>query len=208
MKTIIEAALKNSMSFDEYMSLMNSLVLEGKTTGPNQSEDLAHYTKLNNQRMKRLLKTSSLAPGIIEATQKINTPTTWLIILESWCGDAAQVVPLLQKVADSNELIYTRFVLRDENLELIDLFLTRGGRSIPKLIVLDDSNNVLASWGPRPEAAQQLYDEWRNSEEKIPYQEFSETLQKWYTQDRGISTFNELETLLNDITKSEQLAVV
>ncbi len=208
MKSIIETALKNSMSFEEYMTLMSALTLEGKTTGPKQTEDLAHYTKLNNQRMKRLIKTSKAPQEIIEVFDKLNNTQTWLIILESWCGDAAQVVPLIQKVADESELIETRFVLRDENPELMDRFLTRGGRSIPKLIILDSSNNVLGSWGPRPIEAQELYDTWHNSEVKVPYQIFSETLQKWYTEDRGESTFKELVELVNDIVENGEVAVV
>jgi len=50
----------DGMSFQTYYNLTDQLVAEGKTTGPKQTEDLAHYTKLNLSRMKRLAKTASL----------------------------------------------------------------------------------------------------------------------------------------------------
>ena len=52
--------IEKAMTFDEYDSLIDRVVAEGKTTGPNQSEELAQYTKLNQARMRRLFKTSEL----------------------------------------------------------------------------------------------------------------------------------------------------
>ena len=56
-------------------------------------------------------------------------------------------------MAEVNSNINLQLVLRDENLELMDLFLTNGGRSIPKLIALDKDLNILFTWGPRPQTA-------------------------------------------------------
>jgi hypothetical protein len=61
--------------------------------------------------------------------------------------------------------------------------LTNGARAIPKLIVLDENDNELFIWGPRPVAAQNLFsklkDEGRNKSDI--YNE----LHLWYGRNRG-----------------------
>lgn len=197
MDEIIASSLSNSLSYEEYNDLLQSYAKEGKTTGPKQNEDLIYYTKLNVQRSRRITKTSTLNENIVDALRNVNEKQTWLLITESWCGDAANSVPIIAKLSESNSNIDLRLVLRDENPDLMDEFLTRGGRSIPKLIVLDENSQVLFTWGPRPEEAQELYDAWRNSEEKAPYKEFQVELQKWYNQDGGRSLQNELLELIS-----------
>lgn len=192
LRNTINTALNQSMSYTEYMELMESLTLTGQASGPNQTESLVGYTKLNKQRMTRLAKTNSIDETVHQRMQAITTPQTWLVITESWCGDAAQSIPLIQKMAEVNEQITVRYVLRDENLELMDQFLFRGGRSIPKLIMLNDQFEVIGTWGPRPQAAQMLFDEWKKEENPRPYSEFSVELQKWYLQDKGQATFQEI----------------
>ncbi len=189
---IISNSLPNSISYQEYSDLLRKYADEGLTTGPNQNEDLIHYTKLNVQRGKRISKTVQLLPELVKKISEIDQKQTWLLITESWCGDAANSVPVMAKLAEINDSTDLRIVLRDENLELMDQFLTRGGRSIPKLIVLNADNQVQFAWGPRPEPAQELYDAWKNSDDDVPYKEFQVELQKWYNQDGGSSLQTEL----------------
>ncbi|MEP1095821.1 MAG: thioredoxin family protein [Cyclobacteriaceae bacterium] len=189
---VIEKALQNSMSYAAYSDLLQEYAREGKTTGPTQNEDLIYYSKLNAQRSKRITKTVHLNPKLVDKIAKLDQKNDWLLITESWCGDAANSVPVIAKLAELSENIDLRIVMRDANTDLIDQFLTRGGRSIPKLIVLNSSNEVLFTWGPRPDEAQKLYDGWKNSEEKVPYKEFQVELQKWYNQDGGSSLQQEL----------------
>ena len=61
----------------------------------------------------------------------------WLVISEGWCGDAAQNMPVVEKIVDEMPNVEIRYVLRDENLELMDQYLTNGGRSIPKALFVD-----------------------------------------------------------------------
>ena len=68
----------------------------------------------------------------------LSPPVTWVVITEGWCGDAAFNVPLLAAVERAfPEEVNLRLFLRDSNLELMDANLTDCGRSIPKLVVLD-----------------------------------------------------------------------
>src|SRR3569623_1296790 len=129
--------LDNAMTFSEYVSLIDRLLAEGKTTGTNQSEAMLGYGRINRQRMSRLDKTLLVDEDVRESISQNTRRQTWLILTEVLCGDAAQNIPAIEKTAAASDLIETRYILRDENVELIDAYLTDGARSIPKLIALD-----------------------------------------------------------------------
>ncbi|MCY1229058.1 Thioredoxin [compost metagenome] len=85
---------------------------------------------------------------------------------------------------------------RDENPALMDKFLTNGGRSIPKLIVLDkETLEVLADWGPRPKEAFDLIKNYKE-EHGVIDEKIKTELQMWYLHDKGLSTQNELIELM------------
>jgi hypothetical protein len=187
--------LDASMSFDEYAGLIERLVEEGKTTGPKQSESLANFTRLNLQRMNRLGKTVELGDEIKTAVRTSRNKQIWLVITEGWCGDAAQNIPIIEKIAAESDIIQTRYILRDEYPDLIDQFLTFGARSIPKLVALDaDSHEVLWTWGARPKAAQDLFVSLHD--EGAEKAAIMEQLQRWYNEDKGRSIQAEFLSLL------------
>ncbi|MGI8670820.1 MAG: thioredoxin family protein [Aridibacter sp.] len=170
--------LEKSMTYAEYIKLIDDLLLDGKTTGENQSEAMFNYGKLNRQRMKRLGNTVNLNDSLVEKIRNIKCKMIWLIITEGWCGDAAQNIPVIEKIAHENENIETRYVLRDENLELMDKYLTNNARSIPKLIALDaETLEEIATWGPRPQVAMEYLYDMRESEREKP--EMMENMQRW-----------------------------
>jgi len=186
MKKIIEKSLKTAISYSGYRSLVKNLLIKGKSTGTEQSEDLTNYSMLNDRRMKRLDKTIKISEETIQEFQKVKQPQTWLVLTEGWCGDAAQNLPILDKIASDTANIDLKIVLRDENLDLMDLFLTNGGRSIPKLIVLDKDNNVLDFWGPRPTIATKMVTDYKEKNGILDPQ-FKQDLQVWYNKDKGKS---------------------
>lgn len=187
--------IESSMTFAEYIKLIDDLLLEGKTTGPNQSEVMYNYGKLNRQRMHRLEKTVVLGDGVKTAARNLGRKMIWLIITEGWCGDAAQNIPVIEKIAAESGNIETRYILRDEHPELIDQFLTEGSRSIPKLIALDAATlEVLGTWGARPAAAQKLFNEMKAQDLAKPL--MMENLQRWYNNDRNRSIQAEFAELI------------
>ena len=105
--------LDASMSFGEYEGLTEQLVEEGKTTGPKQSESLANFTRLNLQRMNRLEKTIEVGEDARSAVRSVEKKQIWLTITEAWCGDAAQNIPIIEKIAAESDIIKTRYILRD-----------------------------------------------------------------------------------------------
>ncbi len=194
--SISSQRIESAYRYDTYRQLINDLLASGKTTGPKQSEMLTKYTQLNVQRMQRLDKTTVLMPELLEAIQNNPKSYYWLIITEGWCGDAAQIVPVLERIAEaSDNKIETRYFLRDTNLDLIDAHLTNGGRAIPKLVIIEkDTLTEVAEWGPRPQPAQQLY--WSLKDAETPFEDLSTQLHTWYAKDKTLTTQAELQKIL------------
>ncbi len=184
--------ITKSMSYETYRSIIRERIANNQSTGSNHSEAMVEYTKMNERRMKRLDRTVKLFPEGVSTLAEISTPQIWLVITEGWCGDAAQSVPIMVKMAEENPNIEIKFLLRDENLTVMDEFLTNGGRSIPKLIVLKKNNlKVLGSWGPRPDALQEIFLTAKKSAE-FDYPEIQKEMQLWYHKDKGVSTQREI----------------
>jgi ADP-heptose:LPS heptosyltransferase len=149
--------------------------------------------------MKRLDKQTRLSEDALTKTQSIKKDFTWLVLTESWCGDAAQTLPVINKFAEANEKIDLKVVLRDENEALMNHFLTDGSKSIPKLIVFDNtSNKVVGSWGPRSERAAKMVTDYKEKHGQIDDQ-FKTALQHWYNEDKGAHIEKELVDLINEL---------
>lgn len=199
MDSIIKNSLEHSMTYGEYRDLMKQLVGEGSTTGQKKLEELIEFTKVNESRMKRWDKTIKISEELKDKIMAVQEKVTWLVITESWCGDAAHVVPAINKVAELNDNIDLKLVLRDENLELMDAFLTDGGRSIPKLIMLDNATGeVLNTFGPRPTEATNYVTRFKAKYGAIT-PEFKEDLQHWYNKDKGQNVITDLTEMLNKL---------
>lgn len=189
--------LAKAIDYTQYRELIDTLLAENKTTGTNHSEAMVEYTRMNAQRMRRVEKTTVLDNELVDLMLSVQNKMIWVILTEAWCGDAAQSVPALVKIADASPLIDVKLLLRDENPEVMDAYLTHGGRSIPKLIVLDaDTLEEIGTWGPRPEPAQQLFMEMKAQD--TPYQQFVEQLHGWYGKDRSKTLLQEFKHLIRD----------
>lgn len=196
MEQIIKDSLAKSMSYQDYRTLMSQLVEQESTTGNDKSEDMVNYTKLNDQRMKRWDKTIKVSESLKADFANSENKQTWLVITESWCGDAAHIVPVFNKLAELNENINFRVVLRDDNEALMNQFLTNGGKAIPKLIIIDEaSNSVINSYGPRPTEATQLVLDYKAKHGLIT-PEFKEDLQQWYNKDKGQNVISDIMNLI------------
>lgn len=198
--------IDKSFSYSDYLVLIDSLLEEGKTTGPNHSEAMVNFTRLNRQRMQRLDKTVELSEAVKSAARNASRKMIWLVITEAWCGDAAQNIPPIEKIANLSDRIETRYVLRDENPEFMDQFLTNGARSIPKLIALDaETLDILGSWGARPDAAQKLFSDLKEQGAEKPA--IMEQLQRWYNADRTLSLQSEFKKLLAEWGNSTEASI-
>lgn len=192
------ALLEEGLTYDQYMQLTAQLVADGKTSGPNQSAPYVHYTKLNYQRMKRLNKTIEIPANLIELLALKAKNWTWVTLSEPWCGDAAQCVPVIEKLAVTSGQTKSIYLLRDEHPTVMDAYLTNGGRSIPKLICLDENQNEVFTWGPRPAMIQEVM----NALKAQGISEIStivEEIQKAYNADHQAGIYAEFEALLRGL---------
>lgn len=193
---IITSSLTAALTYNEYRIFVDELAKQGKTTGAEQKESLIEYTRLNSRRMKRWDKTIKLPEWGFEILKKFDKPVLWIVLTESWCGDAAPSIPVMNKLAEASPNITLKLVLRDENPDLMNLFLTNGSMSIPKLIMVDlQTNQVLNTWGPRPSKATELVESYKAEHGELS-PEFKQDLQLWYNKDKGENILQDLLSLL------------
>lgn len=192
----IEEGIKKAYTYQQYKDLVSSLLADGKSTGNEQSEALTNYSMLNDRRMKRWDKTLKINESVKNDFSNADLDITWLVLSEGWCGDAAHVLPVLNKLAELNNGIDLKIVLRDDNEELMNSFLTNGGKSIPKLIMYDNQKQeVVNSWGPRPSVATKMVNDYKAKHGGLDPQ-FKEDLQLWYNKDKGATIAQDLLNLL------------
>lgn len=115
-----------------------------------------------------------------------------LALNADWCLDSASIIPLLARVAERVPGVELRLLERDAHLDLMDAYLTNGGRSIPLVILLDEAFSPLGHWGPRPGPLQA----WvrANLAGTTPEERHKEQ-RRWYAKDRGATTLREILAL-------------
>jgi hypothetical protein len=187
--------IQKSISFEQYNDLIHQLLNDNKTTGSDQSQGMIDYTRLNEQRNRRIMNTGVLQDATLQILQGLTQAQHWLVISEAWCGDAAQNLAWIHKMANAAPNVQLHIVLRDENIELIDAFLTRGGRAIPKVIMLNDKMEILNVWGPRPEEAQKIVLAHKENPTETK-EEMYKRLHVWYSMNKGSAIQQEFIALL------------
>lgn len=156
-----------------------------------------HYIPVNRSRVKRIRKQLVLSPEVIAAAKGAAPETRWLIVNEHWCGDGAQILPVLEAIANASAgRIEARACYRDADTDLIDAFLTNGGRSIPKLIQFRGNGEVTATWGPRPVEATALVRKVKADPDPAIAANYGKPLHAWYTDDRQQAIQTELLEVL------------
>lgn len=197
-QTITPQIIAISQTYTEYREMVQTFVQEGKTTGPFQTEAYLEYTKMANQRMNRWDKTAQVSEEMKELVESLPSQT-WLVITEAWCGDAGQSLPYINKLAELNPGIQLRIILRDENLEVMDRYLTNGARSIPKLISLSpDLESEYFVWGPKPQFLIDKFKAFKADPQGQTSKEYNESVQLWYARDKNQSLEKELKDKITE----------
>jgi hypothetical protein len=162
------------------------------------AERMRPYLAGNAALMEEYDQSYRVLPELLEALSAAPA-ATWLVITEGWCGDAAFNVPLLYAAERAMpSKIKLRLVLRDSNLELMDANLTDGGRSIPKLIVLNNNLEPAGYWGPRPNSLQLLMKQWKN--DGLELKELIPKVHNWYNRDKTRTLQQELIRMVKHYT--------
>lgn len=181
---------ENSLTLSEYLK-----VGEDRLNDINTPEDFKNYYELGVHRSNRALKTYKTDSDLLNSFRLKNFKGKILIISEPWCGDASSTVPAVARFFEEVN-IETRIFLRDQNPSLIDMFLTDGTQSIPKVLILNDHCDVTDSWGPRPEYGLELLRKFKQNPTIYPREEFYNDLQVYYAKNRGKDAINEILQLL------------
>jgi len=188
-------------TYESYLKEFEKWIKKGATSSVNHSPALVEFTKLNWSRTQRIHKTISLNAELKIAAEKIQHNHTWMALTEAWCGDSAQNLPVIAEIAKLNpEKIKLYILLRDENPELMDKYLTNGARAIPKLIAVNETmNKETFVWGPRPLPAQELLRKWKRNPKDKSWEEFEKELHSWYAKDKTQTIQSEFLSLLNEL---------
>jgi len=195
---ITSELLEGGFSYPQFVEFTEQLVQENRTTGANQSEEYLAYTRICLQRMIRWNKTSKVSEELALLIPQVDQPQVWLLITEAWCGDGAQSIPHLAKLADLNPNITLKIVLRDEHPDLIDAYLTNGNRSIPKLVAMTaDLQQELFTWGPKPKYLLDLHAAFKQNSEGRSYSDFLDEVHIWYAKNKQKELESEIYPLIS-----------
>jgi hypothetical protein len=191
-----EALIGNAFTYNTYRQNTNAMLrLPPKDEA---AEKMRPYIKDNVALMDQYDHLHKISTSLGNVLKKA-PPTIWLVLTEDWCGDAAFNIPLMAIIENTfPEKVKLRLLLRDNNLELMDANLTDGGRSIPKLIVLDESFKELGHWGPRPAVLHTMIKIWKG--EGLTLNELIPKIKQWYDENNTRALQEELKTLVTTYT--------
>jgi hypothetical protein len=182
------------LDYPAYLRIMAERAAAGTADLTAEQAEKVEYTRLNLHRSQRIGHAWRPSPHLAELLDRIHDPQLWLVLTEPWCGDSAQCLPCLAVMAEGRPAVDLRLLLRDDNLDIMDEFLTDRKRSIPKLVAFDLAGKILFQWGPRPVAAQAVFD--AATAEGLEKPQKAERLHLWYGRDRGRALDTEFVTLL------------
>jgi len=194
----IQKTLQKAIDYQDFVLEFKQHSENKTNSGTIQSEDLVNYTKLNYSRTKRLNKTLNLTKETLDTIQKLNSKITFLILTESWCGDAAQTVPVFFKASEASANISLKIAYRDENEGLMNHFLTNGNKAIPIVVLLDENKKLITHWGPRPATATKMVSDFKNANGSLT-PDFKKDLQLWYNKNKGEDTMNDIINVFNNL---------
>lgn len=175
---------KHSVSYEVYLQDFKSIVEDKSEKSFYDSPYWLDYTRANYERMQRFGSRFRLNKKLYNLLIALDQSLTIYCITEPWCGDAAFTLPALECFAEVNPgRIELRMIYRDASPEIMNNHLTHGARAIPKVLIADDTEGILWTWGPRPSTLQSLVKEWLSK--GITKEEKLKRATQWYLRDQG-----------------------
>lgn len=179
---IKDGRVEKGFSYEDFMKKAEEKIEDTDESKLDEKEkQLFEYTKLNLHRSKRIDKTYKVSDELKNKIENIKEKQYWMVLTEDWCGDSAQNLPYVAKMASLNNNIVMKILPRDENLDIMDQYLTNGkSRSIPKLVAFNEDGEEIFQLGPRPKELADLVKKWKDEGE-----DFKEKIHLWYGRNRG-----------------------
>ncbi len=155
-----EGRLHNGLHYEEYREAWSGRLdtPPSDDAGPEERR-LHHYLEYNWDRQAQVHEAYAPSEPLREVVAAIEEPQLWMVLTEPWCGDSAFLLPVIAEAAALSDQVSLRILSRDENLDVMDQYLTDGSRSIPKLVAFSSDGSELFTWGPRPDAAARRFEE-------------------------------------------------
>jgi hypothetical protein len=153
----------NGLSYEDYRARWREEKDESPDGKDPEERRRLHFLDYNWDRQAHVHEEYTPSDDLRDAVEGIDEPQLWMVLTEPWCGDSAFLLPVIAEAAQSNDAVTLRILLRDDNLDVMDQYLTDGSRSIPKLVAFSDDGEELFTWGPRPEGARQRFAELKEA---------------------------------------------
>ncbi|MCS6818983.1 MAG: thioredoxin family protein [Chitinophagales bacterium] len=202
---LLNKVFPEGIDFEAYLAYTRSVLKSPNPQKPYDNPKILKYTEENLKRMEELMQNIALDKKLYHLLSANPRKLKWIVLTEPWCGDAAQIVPLLAAMANTSDNIFFTILLSDSHPDILDNYLTNGSRSIPKLICIDEqTNEELGTWGPRPQRLQQLVIENKNRTD-IPFSEKVKMVHEWYNQNKTRDIQKEFIDLMMRWTKPDLL---
>jgi hypothetical protein len=131
-------------------------------------------------------------------------PGAWrlLVVAEDWCGDSANTVPHVARLADQVENLEVRVVRSGPGRGIMATHLTPDGRTAtPTMVLLDEEGDEVGCLVEQPPELQ----EWWLGEAVniVDEQERFEQKYAWYAEDAGASTQAAVVELMRAASRGE-----
>lgn len=144
----------DGLTWDEYLIAMDQAAAMDPDGLDEEDAEKLEFSKLNLHRTARIGRTWKPSDELAGLLARLERPQTWMVLTETWCGDSAQCLPMIAIMAEAAPEVTLRLMIRDDNLDVMDRYLTDGKRAIPLLVAYDDDGNKRFRWGARPAEAQ------------------------------------------------------
>ncbi|SHK43968.1 Thioredoxin [Rhodothermus profundi] len=174
----VEQRPHNGLTYEAFVAAWKQALQQPLSGLDAQARRYLYYRRYNFERAQRVTQAYRMSERLARALASVEQPQLWMVLTEDWCADSAYSLPIIAEASRRNPLIQLRILRRDENLDIMDLYLTRGARSIPKLVAFAEDGTELFTWGPRPAEAQALRD--RLQAEGMDARQLAQALIDWY----------------------------
>lgn len=192
-----DGRVHDGLTYDEYRSIWREQKEAAPTPGMSKDDrKRLHYLKYNWDRQQVVHDAYDPSDDLRDAVHAIEAPQVWMVLTEPWCGDSAYNLPVLAEAAALSDTVTLRILLRDDNLDVMDQYLTGSSRSIPKLVAFSEDGKELFTWGPRAEEASSLFAKLRAKE--MEKEEMIQHLLQHYEEGAWREVDDELAALLRD----------
>ena len=189
--------IQEGYNFEDYLEQIED-ELE-KQIELDDPKELVPYYAINLKQSRDIRKNFRYNPGMEKKAKSYNAELKFLVISEGWCEDASQIVPVVDRLAETIG-VECKIVFRDENLELMEEYHTNGSFSVPIVIGVTPEGEEAFRFGPRPAKAMVFTNRFKKDPDKYSKDDFIEDLDRFYLENHGQDIITEILTLIEEYT--------